>query len=145
MAFYNGKDYLISIGTVVGETTTWEVVAESKSDGWETSTDQIDTTSKGSGRFKTGLPGDISWTMNSEGFAIDDAGEASKASFNKLAALHKAGTSFPIKLENINDSDDLIRGEAYITALSKSTARNEGVGFSATFQGTGEYFTTPEV
>ncbi|QIL41025.1 hypothetical protein G7074_18190 [Pedobacter sp. HDW13] len=140
--FKNGTDNVLFVK--IGAPAAWVAVACLKTNSWDGSTDQIDTTSKCSGKFKTSLPGDISWSFKGDGNAVDDSGAPSKASFKALSALHKAGTTFPCKMVGVDDPDDIIRGDVFITALSLSAGRNEAVAFSATFQGTGEYFTTPE-
>lgn len=142
LGFKNGTDVLLFIKT--GSPAAWVPVACLKTNGWDSSTESIDTTSKCSGRYKTSLPGDISWSFNGEGNAVADNGTPSRASFNVLSGLHKAGTTFPMKMVGVDDPADIIRGNVFITALSKSAGRNEAVGFSASFDGVGEYFTTPE-
>lgn len=142
LGFKNGTDNVLFVK--IGTPAAWVPVACLKTNGWDASTDQIDTTSKCSGKYKTSLPGDISFSFKADGNAVDDAGAPSKASFLVLAGLHKAGTTFPMKMVGVDDPTDVIRGDVFLTAISKSAGRNEAVGFSATFQGTGEYFLTPE-
>ena len=110
-----------------------------KSNSWEATTDQMSTVSRCSGRFKTSIPTFISWSFKADGNAIDSNVDPSKISFKMLANLQKAGTIFEMKMVDLDNEDEVIRGEAYITSLSKSAGRNDPVGFSASFQGTGEY------
>lgn len=142
LGFKNGTDNLLFIK--IGAPAVWVTLACLKTNGWDGTTDQIDTTSKCSGKYKTSLAGDISWSFKGDGNAVNDAGAPSKASFKQLATLHKSGATFPMKMVGVEDPDDIIRGNVFITSISKNAGRNEAVGFSATFQGTGEYFLTPE-
>ena len=144
LAFKNGTDNLLF--AKIGTPAAWVVIGCLKTNNWDGSTDQIDTTSKCSGRYKTSIPGDISWSFGADFNDIDDTPETApvRASFAKLAALHKAGTIFPMKMVGV-DTADIIRGEVFITSINKSAGRNESVSSSVTFQGTGEYFLTDEV
>lgn len=142
LGFKNGTDNVLFVK--IGTPAAWVPVACLKTNGWDASTDQIDTTSKCSGKYKTSLPGDISWSFKGDGNAVDDKGVPSKASFAVLAGLKKAGETFPAKMVGVDDPTDVIRGDVFITALSLSAGRNEPVAFSSTFQGTGEFFLTPE-
>ncbi|RAJ28868.1 phage tail tube protein [Pedobacter cryoconitis] len=142
LGFKNGTKVLLFVK--LGTPAAWVTLACLKTNSWDSSTDQIDTTTKCSGRYKTSLPGDISWSFKGDGNAIDDTVAVSQASFNVLAGLQKAGTTFPMKMVGVDDPTDVIRGNVFITSISKSAGRNEAVGFSSTFQGVGEYFLTPE-
>lgn len=142
LGFKNGTEVVLF--AKLGAPAAWVALACLKTNSWDSSTDQIDTTSKCSGKYKTSLPGDISWSFKADGNAIDDAANASQASFNVLAGLQKTGTTFPMKMVGVDDPTDIIRGNVFITSISKSAGRNEAVAFSSTFQGTGEYFLTPE-
>jgi hypothetical protein len=151
LGFKNGTDNLLfaKIGTPLAGTPTvptWVVIGCLKTNGWEGSTDTIDTTSKCSGKYKTALPGDITWSFNAEFNDINDTPTTApvRASFAKLAALHKAGTTFPMKMVGVDTPLDIIRGDVFITAISKSAARNEAVNSSVTFMGVDEYFLTDE-
>jgi predicted secreted protein len=138
--FKNGTDFVLFAKIAAA----WVPLACLKTNAFDASTDSIDTTSKCSGKYKTSIPGDIGWSFSADGNSVDETGTPSRASFKKLSELHKAGTVFPMKMVGVNDATDIVRGDVYITALALSAGRNEAVGFTATFQGTGEYFTTVE-
>lgn len=141
--FKNGTNVVlfVKVGT---PTPAWVPVACLKTNSWDGQVDQIDTTSKCSGKFKTSMPGDISWSIKGDGNAVDDAGVPSKASFKVLSGLMKTAKVFPVKMVGVDDPTDILRGDSFITSLSKAAGRNEAVAFSVSFQGTGEYFDTVE-
>ena len=141
--FKNGTDVLLF--AKLGTPAAWVTLACLKTNSWDGSTDQIDFTTKCSGKFKESKPGDRSWSFKGDGNSVDDAALPSRASFAVLSGLWKTGTTFPMKMVNVEDAADVIRGDVYLTSLSESAGRNEAVGFSATFQGTGEPFFTAEV
>ncbi len=124
----------------------WKTIGCGTSNGFTGTTGVIDGSSKCSGRYEDKQPGRIGWTMEFAGKAapVDDA-DASLASFNQLSAFQKSGTIFQIRQVNLQHPEDIIRGDAFITSLSKTSPDNEAVTFDASFQGRGEYFTTPEV
>lgn len=142
LGFKNGTNNLLFLK--IGTPAAWVPVACLKTNGWDSSTGEIDTTTKCSGKYTTSIPGDISWSFSGEGNAIDETGTPSQASFKTLAGLQKDGKTFPAKMVNVDDPTDVIRGTVYITSLNKSAGRNEAVGFTSSFRGTGEYFLTPE-
>ena len=139
LGFKNGTDNLLF--AKIGTPAAWVVIGCLKTNSFDASTDTIDTTSKCSGRYKTSLPGDITWSFKADFNDIDDTPTTApvRASFAKLAALHKAGTTFPVKMVGV-DTTDVVTGDVFITSISKSAGRNEAVNSSVTFMGVGEYF-----
>lgn len=133
----NGTDNLLFIREEDSE--DWLPIALLKTNSWDSTTDQISTVSRCSGKYKTSIPGYISWSFKADGNAINALAEPSKVSFKMLANYQKAGAILNMKMVNVDDETDTISGKAYITSLSKSAGRNDPVGFSASFQGTGEY------
>lgn len=129
----------------IGTPAAWKPLACLKTNGWSGATGTIDTTSKCSGKDETSLPGTRSSSFTGEGNAVDETGEPSTASFKTLSGLWTAGTVFPMKMVGVDDPADVVRGEVYITALSKTANHNETVGFSAEFKVTGAAAFTPEV
>lgn len=140
--FKNGTDYLLF--AKIGTPAAWVVLACLKTNAFDSSTDAIENTSKCSGRYKTSQAGDIGWSFSAEGNSVDETGATSRASFKTLSGLQKTGKTFPMKMVGVNEPTDVVRGDVWISALGKSAGRNEAVGWTATFQGTGEYFDTPE-
>jgi predicted secreted protein len=143
LGFKNGTDYLLF--AKIGTPAAWVPLACLKTNGFDATTDQIDTTTKCSGKYKTSLPGDIGWSFKGDGNAIDDTAQPSQASFNVLAGLQKAGTTFPMKMVGVDDPTTIVRGNVFITSIGLSAGRNEALSFTSAFQGVGEYFLTPEV
>lgn len=138
LGFKNGTDNLLF--AKIGTPAAWVVLGCLKTNSWEASTDSIDTTTKCSGKFKESLPGNINWSFKADFNDIDDTPITApvRASFAKLAALHEAGTTFPMKMVGV-DSADTISGDVFITSINKSAGRNEAVTSSVSFQGTGAY------
>lgn len=137
LEFKNGSYNLLFIK--LEESEDWYPLALLKTNSWDSTTDQISTVSKCSGKYKTSMPGNISWSFKADGNAINADAAPSKISFKMLAEFQKAGTIFLMKMVDLNDENEVLQGYVYITSLSKSAGRNEAVGFSASFQGTGEY------
>ena len=141
--FNNGTNVLLF--AKLGTPAVWKTLACLKTNSWDGTTDQIDYTTKCSGLDKESAPGDRSSSFKADGNAIDDSGDVSKASFLVLSGLWNEGTTFPMKMVNVEDPLDIIRGSVYITSLGKGAGRNEAVGFSASFQVTGPTSFVPEV
>lgn len=140
--FKNGTDVVLF--AKIGTPAAWVPLACLKTNGWDGTTDQIDTSSKCSGNDKTSIPGDRSWSFKGDGNAVDEVGTPSRASFKTLSDFWSTNKTFPMKMVGVDDPADIVRGDVFITSLSKSAGKNEAVAFSATFQGTGPALFTPE-
>lgn len=123
----------------------WKTVACGTSNGFTSTTAEIDGNSKCSGNYDSSEPGRTSWTMDFSGKAapVDDT-DAALASFNQLAGLQKGGQTFPIRQFNASNPTDVLRGNAFITSLTKTYPDSDSVTFDASFKGVGEFFFTPE-
>lgn len=112
-----------------------------KSNGVELSVSSIDTTSKCTDGWADSIPGDGSWTMSGEGFAVGSTLTDEQVSEGALFTLAKNKQSFYIKTADVAAST-IRRGIAYISSFSESFNNNEGYSFSATFTGRGEIYSS---
>ncbi len=126
---------------------TFDLIACLKENGFSGTTDQIDTSSKCSGIFKTSLPGQIGWTFSASGNAIDLGGTGLNTSnlsgsndrigHVRLFKLFKAQTRF-WAAQFDSDLNTVQYGVAYITDLQLTNPENAASNISITLQGTGE-------
>ena len=140
-----GNDLIIYIDTITSlnarptDDTNYKAVACLTTNGMELSTEDIDTTSKCSGRFKESDSGDVSWSFSGDGNAIDDT-QVAEVNYQTLIDLAISGEKFWVK--TANPSNEIIReGIARISSYSETYDRNTPFTFSATFQGSGELYT----
>lgn len=154
--FVNGTDILLYIDEVTAITAygpdvavpgTFDLVACLKDNGFSGNTDQIDTSSKCSGMFKTSLPGQIGWTFSATGNCINlggtglnnpsFSGSTDRISNIRLMKLWKAGTRF--WAGQFDSSLNTVQyGVCYISSFELSNPENAAANFSITLQGTGE-------
>ncbi|TDO21885.1 phage tail tube protein [Pedobacter duraquae] len=141
-AFKNGTDVILF--AKIGTTPAWVPLACLKTNSWDGSTASIDTTTKCSGKEDTSMAGSKSSSFKGDGNAINETGTPTQASFKTLSGLWQLGTTFPMKMVGVNDATDIVRGDVWISALSKGADHNTAVTFSATFQVTGGVLFTVE-
>jgi predicted secreted protein len=137
----NGTSYLVR--TATGASNAFETLVCLTSNGFQTSGSDITTDSKCTGEWSSTLQGRKGWTLSGEGQSIAGTADTGTASFQKLAILWKAGTIFAAEFYNVDDEDDVIRGNVRITDLAKTAPDNDVTTFSVTFTGQGEVFFTP--
>lgn len=151
MAVYpvNGSANLLYINTVLSTSTygpdviipgTFDLVCDMTDNGFDATADNIDTSGKCSGVFKTGLPGQIGWsfsgTGNTQNIPTNDNDHVSQ---NALEILFRNQTKFwagvwDTALKTVR------YGVVYITAFSEANPVNGAATFNITLQGDGEYW-----
>lgn len=151
--FVNGTDYLLYIDTTtaldapladVDFPGDFKLAACLDDNGFDGSTDQIDTSSKCSGMFKSSLAGQIGWTMSANIKWIKPGVGDTRLSNNDLFALWKAQTRFWVAQF---DTDEItVRfGVAYISSFSEASANNAVATASITLQGVGEIYDQDDI
>lgn len=145
MSIVNGTTHLLQLqnGPVVNGAPGWLTVGCSTSDSFNSSTASLDANSKCTGGFDEMAPGKTTWSFDFSGkpYTPDNA-PSGVQTFNALSDLSKNKVLVNARQINVLDANDIIRGRVFISSLSRTSADNEPVTFDATFQGTGEYFTT---
>lgn len=138
-----GTSYLVR--TATGVANAFETLVCLTTNGWQASGDEIDTSSKCTGGWASSIAGRKGWTITGEGQAIAGTTDTGTASFDKMFALWKAGTTFNVEMYNTDPDleDDIIRGPVRITALEKTAPDNAVTTFNVTFTGQGEPFIGP--
>lgn len=136
-----GNDYIIYINTVdsVGtgghaQDANYRGVACLVTNGFSTTTDSIDSTSKCSGPYKDSEPGDFGWSITGEGQAIDDISTA-QTNYQELLSLSIGRRKFWAKMAD--PTNNIVReGVVWISSYAETAARNTPYSFNITFQGT---------
>lgn len=148
--FKNGTEFVLYIDTVTPITAespaapdspNWRMIACLNTNGIEGSTDEIDTTTKCSGNWKSAIPGDRNWTMSGDGAAVDLSDEEAliEANYNELLKLWADGEQFWVS--SFDASREIFRaGVTYLSAYSESADRNTLFSFSSTFMGKGRLY-----
>lgn len=121
----DGKAVLIDFGTdtFVGQRTA----------SFELSTDEIDTTTKGSNLWKESFGGERAGTMTVEGITPLNGDPAS--TFAKIFNAWKNGTVATVKYYVEGNG---VSAFGFITQITFSANKNEPQGYSITFQLTGD-------
>lgn len=146
--FQNGTLYPLYVDTTTPITTAgedveiqgdFELVACLQDNGFDGSTDQLDTSSKCSGVFKDSIPGQLGWTFSGNGNAINPGVGDNRVSHNLLFNLWKNQTVawfgiFDAELSSIR------MGLGYISSFGEANPNNAAKTFSITVQGKGEIF-----
>ncbi len=151
--FINGTLYPLYVDTTTSVTAAgntvevpgdFQLIACLTDNGFDGSTDQIDTSSKCSGVFKDSVAGQIGWTMSGTGNAVSITVGDDRVSHDQLFTLWKNQT---IAWWAIFDSaaDSVRFGVGYISAFSEANPNNAAKTFNITIQGKGEIFNTPAV
>lgn len=124
--YQNGSDYKFYHDTVE--------VAYLTGTSIDFSADNLDTSNKTEGKYKTNIAGAMGGTVSIEGFFRQDATEG----YDQMFADMKAGNEIAGKISNDNAGDKEWAAQLNITSLSCSLPYNEVVTFSAEFTTTGE-------
>lgn len=117
----------------------FKLVACLQDNGFDGSTDQIDTSSKCSGVFKDSIAGQVGWTFSGNGNAINPGVGDSRVSHNLLFSLWKNRTVawFGIFDEELSS---VRYGVGYISSFAEANPNNAAKTFTITVQGKGEIF-----
>ncbi|MEM4554863.1 MAG: phage tail tube protein [Candidatus Anstonellaceae archaeon] len=115
-----------------GETFVGQRVA-----GANLSTDELDTTTKGSDLWKESIGGERSGTITLEGITPLDGATAS--TFSKIFTYWKNGDIAQVEYVSIN-TNTIIRAQGFITSITFNANKNEPQAYQVEFQLTGEIF-----
>lgn len=127
-----GNDYLLFIK----DGADWKTLACLRSNGVDMGTSDITSETKCNSGYEESLPGTKNWSFSFEGDAIDDAGDVSQVSEDKMFDLWSAGTTFEAKISKI--AGTYVRyGKVYINSLAENQDVNSPFTFSGTLKGTG--------
>jgi len=116
-----GKDIKVYIGT--------SPIAYATSHTLSVNGEEIDTSSKDSGGWKTSLTGQLSWQVTSDSLLSKATGDTS---FKTLYASMIEKEPVTLKI------GDMLTGSAIITSLEQTAANGEVATCSVTFSGQGE-------
>jgi predicted secreted protein len=117
-------------------TTAFTAIASLQSWSLERSAEAIETSEMGTSTAKTFISGQTSFSGSAEAFWNDDQVAGQEAI---ETALTGNDNTFQIKLYPVGTSSgDYWSGGIIITGVSFSASLNSPVGFSFTFQGTGD-------
>jgi len=136
----NGTKYILS--TATGTAGAYVTAVCLTSNGFSSSGDRIDTSSKCTGGWEKSIDGRKGWTMTAEAQKIPGTPDTGTMSFNHYFALWKAGTTFAAQLVNVDDEDDIIRGDVAITSIDNTAPDNDVATWTMTLTGQGEPFIT---
>lgn len=136
-------DTTTSINTYGGDVAfpgTFDLVACLTDNGFDGSTDSIDTSSKCSGVYKDSIAGQVGWTISGAGESINITAPDDRISHNDLAEMWKNRT---VAWWAIFDEDltSVRYGLGYISAYADANPNNAVKTFTITIQGKGEPFT----
>lgn len=127
-----GNDYLLFIK----DGADWKTLACLRSNGVDMGTTDITSETKCNGGFEESMPGTNNWSMSFEGDALDDDGEVSQVSEDKMFDLWAARTVFEAKISKV--AGTYVRyGKVYINLLAENQDVNAAFTFSGTLKGTG--------
>jgi TP901-1 family phage major tail protein len=132
-AIINGTDLgVYDGGTLIALSTTCTMTLNR---------DMRDTSNKDSAGWKTGLPGQKSWTISTEGLYNPSSTKGMITLFNAWTL----GTVLTITVKEAGTpgtQDYYWSGTAYVTSLSANAPNEGNVTFSCTLQGTGAWAMT---
>lgn len=146
--FQNGTLYPLYVDTTTPTTTAgasviipgnFELVACLQDNGFDGSTDQLDTSSKCSGVFKDSIPGQIGWTFSGNGNAINPGVSDNRVSHNLLFDMWKNQTVAWFGIWD-DELSSIRYGLGYISSFGEANPNNAAKTFSITVQGKGEIF-----
>jgi hypothetical protein len=139
---FNGKQFIImtKTGPVTSGQATWEAVVCLTSNGFSTSDNPIDTSSKCT-VGNTDIQGSIGWSITGDAQAISGEVDAGTASHKKFLNLWKLGTVYEAMIVDKDDIDNVeVRGFVRTTEVSLTYPNNDLATFSLTLTGQGEPF-----
>lgn len=115
----------------------WKIAVCARSCELVTTTDFIETSVKGSGKFRTYLPSINGFTGSMEGIVTLD--EPNTLSLADLRALQLSHTRFLSRFQRTDEDGNVYTDEMYfyIASISDSGSHSDVAGFSITLQGDG--------
>ena len=143
--YLRGNNFLFWIDTVTPTTTVLtdvnidntELVACLTDNGFDGTTNVIESASKCAGLWGESIADTSSWTMNVSGEAIAEDGLASRANHNALFKLWRSKTPFWGFMYDI-EMETMRYGIVRIDSYSDTAGQGAIQGFSATLTGLGQ-------
>ena len=108
-------------------------IALSKNHTLSVNGESIDVTTKDSAGWKEILPGLKSWTVSCEGMVAFD----SAYNYEYLLDALRNRTLLSVKLQTGTVGDERLLGDVYVTSIELSAPLEDGLSFTASFEGTG--------
>jgi hypothetical protein len=151
MQTQKGTGYFLEVDTVTPlderpDGTNYKLVACTVTDGFDLSIAEETTSNKCSDGNKESQPGELSWSMNSDGHvtSLEESEEATRVNNQTLKNLAKNKTTAWWRRTNATDSPEgYVEGTAWINNYNDSAENNTVFGFSIALTGTGEVYTEP--
>ena len=144
----NGTQYLLSTktGPVVSGEATWVTAVCLTSVSFETTGDDIDTSSKCTGDWSTSIPGRKGWNLSGEAQLIPGTPDTGTVSFAHYFDLWKSGVTFDAMIaKGALAADIIVRGPVKISSLPLQAPDNELATWTLGLMGQGEPVNTVEV
>jgi len=152
METQRGTGYFLEIDTVTpitedrGNPADYKLVACTTGDNLDIAVAAETTSNKCSDGNQESQPGELSWTMSTDGqvVTLDPTEQTTRENNQTLKNLTKNKTVFWARRTNALDTEaGYAEGRVWISGYNDAAPNNDVFTFNATFQGTGEFFTEP--